>query len=102
MYADGFTKRLREAQRTTSSQEQSSRLCLLILCAQYAAPGKTSSLSNNYYPPACSTCLRPVRTHADKHKPHSFSFECGMFVAAERNASDRRSRWWLQSYSYFS
>jgi len=28
-----------------------------------------------------------VRTHADKHKPHSFSFECGVLVAAERNAS---------------
>ena len=47
MYADGFMKRLREAQRTTSSQEQSSKLCLLILCAQYAAPEKTNSVSNN-------------------------------------------------------
>ena len=46
MYADGFTKRLREAQRTTSSQEQSSRLCLLILCAQCAAPEKTNSVSS--------------------------------------------------------
>ena len=48
MYADGFTKRLREAPRTTSNQEQSSRLCLLILCAQYAAPEKTNSLSNKH------------------------------------------------------
>ena len=46
MYADGFTKRLGEAQRTTSSQEQSSRLCLLILCAQYVAPEKTNSVSS--------------------------------------------------------
>ena len=46
MYADGFTKRLREAQRTTSSQEQSSRLCLLILCAQYVVPEKTNSVSS--------------------------------------------------------
>ena len=36
--------------------------------------------------------LSRVRTHADKHKPHSFSFECGVLVAAERNASDRHSR----------
>ena len=33
-----------------------------------------------------------VRTRADKHKPHSYSFECGVLVAAERNASDGRSR----------
>lgn len=46
MYADGFTKRLREALRTTSSQEQSSRLCLLILCAQYVVPEKTNSVSS--------------------------------------------------------
>ena len=48
MYADGFTKRLREAQRTTSNQEQSSRLCLLTLCAQYVAPEKISSLSSKH------------------------------------------------------
>ena len=46
MYADGFTKRHREAPRTTSNQEQSSRLCLLTLCAQYAAPEKTNSVSS--------------------------------------------------------
>ena len=46
MYADGFTKRLREAQRTTSNQEQSSRLCLLILYAQCVAPEKTNSVSS--------------------------------------------------------
>ena len=95
MYAVGFTRKLRELQTAESSREQSSRHCLLISYAQCAALEKTNSVSNNYYPPACSTYLRPVRTHADKHKPHSFSSECGMFVAAERNASDKRSRWWL-------
>ena len=50
MYADGFTKRLREAPRTTSNQEQSSRLCLLTLCAQYVAPEKINSLSSKQKP----------------------------------------------------
>ena len=50
MYADGFTKRHREAPRTTSNQEQSSRLCLLTLCAQYVAPEKTNSVSNKQKP----------------------------------------------------
>ena len=31
--------------------------------------------------------LGRVRTRADKHKPHFYSFECGVLVAAERNAS---------------
>ena len=31
--------------------------------------------------------LGRVRTRADKHKPHFYSFECGVPVAAERNAS---------------
>ena len=48
MYADGFTKRLREAPRTTSNQEQSSRLCLQALCAQSVALEKTSSASNKH------------------------------------------------------
>ena len=48
MYVDGFMKRLREALRTTSNQEQSLRLCLLILCAQYVAPEKTNSVSNKH------------------------------------------------------
>ena len=46
MYADGFMRKLREALRTTSNQEQSSRLCLLILCAQCVAPEKTNSVSS--------------------------------------------------------
>ena len=33
-----------------------------------------------------------VRTRADKQKPHSFSFECGVLVAAGRNASGRYCR----------
>ena len=50
MYADGFMKRIREAQRTISNQEQSSRLCLLTLCAQFAAPEKINSLSSKQQP----------------------------------------------------
>ena len=36
--------------------------------------------------------LGRVRTRADKHKPHFYSFECGVLVAAERNASDGHCR----------
>ena len=36
--------------------------------------------------------LGRMRTRADKHKPHSYSFECGVLVAAERNASDGHCR----------
>ena len=48
-------------------------------------------VSNKTYPLAVPTLGR-VRTHADKHKPHSFSFECGVLVAAERNALGKHCR----------
>ena len=40
--------------------------------------------------------LSRVRTHADKQKPHSFSFECGVLVAVVPNASE--ALFWLFDY----
>ena len=47
MYAVGFMRKLRELRTAESSREQSSRHCLQALYAQFAALGKTSSVSSD-------------------------------------------------------
>lgn len=53
-----------------------------------------NKVSSGGYVSGGSTITQQVAgaNYADKHKPHSYSFECGVLVAAERNASSGHCR----------